>query len=148
MNAVSVFDPRNLRWCGTGLPVLSVTKIGPLPHPRRGASQRLGRQSTNGFSTVCFLLCFFSRSLRASIASAFSVVSVSAARIRSDRQPSTFILISSPLKDPGSVVKPAVAVPPPRELFLPFVAHLKLHVDIVNLDARTDFLVHACGREC
>jgi cell division protein ZapE len=26
-----------------------------------------------------------------------------------------------------------------RELFLPFVARLKLHVDVVNLDARTDF---------
>lgn len=26
-----------------------------------------------------------------------------------------------------------------RELFLPFVASLKLHVDVVNLDARTDF---------
>jgi cell division protein ZapE len=26
-----------------------------------------------------------------------------------------------------------------RELFLPFVARLKLHVDVVNLNARTDF---------
>jgi hypothetical protein len=40
--------------------------------------------------------------VKASIAGAFRGVSASAARIRSDPQPSRFILISSPLKDPGS----------------------------------------------
>src|ERR1700722_16600479 len=61
-----------------------------------------GQSSSSGFSTDCRFPYFLSKSLNASIARAFRVVSASAARIRSDRQPSRFILISSPLKDPGS----------------------------------------------
>jgi hypothetical protein len=102
LNVVSVFDHEKLPAGGTGFQFSRFSKLAPYPTPAGEASQRLGRQTANGFSTVCFLPCFFRRSFRAVIARAFSVVSVSAARIRSDRQPSTFILISSPLKDPGS----------------------------------------------
>ncbi len=59
-------------------------------------------QSSNGFSTDCRLPCFLSRSLNASTASAFSVVSCSTARTLSARQPSILMRTSTDLNAPGS----------------------------------------------
>jgi hypothetical protein len=59
-------------------------------------------QSRSGFSTDCRLPCFLSRSLKASTAKAFSVVSFSTASIFSARQPSAFMRTSTDLKAPGS----------------------------------------------
>jgi cell division protein ZapE len=45
------------------------------------------------------------------------------------------VLVATSNVDPDSLYEGGIY----RELFLPFVALLKLHVDVVNLDARTDF---------
>jgi cell division protein ZapE len=45
------------------------------------------------------------------------------------------VLVATSNVDPDSLYEGGIY----RELFLPFVASLKLHVDVVNLDARTDF---------
>src|ERR1700742_883840 len=45
------------------------------------------------------------------------------------------VLVATSNVDPDSLYEGGIY----RELFLPFVAGLKLHVDAVNLDARTDF---------
>jgi hypothetical protein len=54
-------------------------------------------QSSNGFSTDWRLPCFFNRSLNASTARAFSVVSFSTANIFTARQPSIFVRTSTDL---------------------------------------------------
>src|SRR3984957_10524992 len=62
----------------------------------------IGQSSSSGFSTDCRFPYFLSRSLNASTARAFSVVSFSTASIRNARQPSGLIRVSTDLNAPGS----------------------------------------------
>jgi hypothetical protein len=70
--------------------------------PRLAVHNLAGQSSSSGFSTDCRFPYFLSRSLNASTARAFSVVSFSTASIRSARQPSGLIRVSTDLNAPGS----------------------------------------------
>jgi hypothetical protein len=83
------------------LPFEAVQWVNTDPAISDAITVKTSRQSSNGFSTDAFLPCFFSRSLNASTASAFKVVSCSTASIRRARQPSGFNRVRMALNDPG-----------------------------------------------
>ena len=71
-------------------------------HDARSVLREQTTQSTRGFCTEGFFPCFFSKSLKASMARALRVVSCSAASIRRALHPSAFILVMIPLNASGS----------------------------------------------